>query len=189
MVVRWCRCSVHSCATRVTTVSIRGPTRLAKRSTVVDTSGRRRAKPRRYPSISAASRAYPDVGRSFGVIVSSNSAGSSALAPYTAVVDSSTTRRTDGAFWHAASSCIVPMTLISFMVARPPASSGVARTAMCTTVSTSAWAITLPITGLRMSARTNSASPRSCLGGTTSTPITREMSGSACSSWVNRPPR
>ena len=37
-------------------------------------------------------------------------------------------------------------------------------TAMCTTVSTSARVMTLPMTGLRMSARTNSASPRSLLG-------------------------
>ena len=59
---------------------------------------------------------------------------------------------------------MVPMTLISFIIARPPASSGVAITAMCTTVSTSAWAMTLAITGLRMSARTNSASPRSAFG-------------------------
>jgi hypothetical protein len=81
------------------------------------------------------------------------------------------------------------MTLISFIVALLPAEIGVAITAMCTTVSTSARVMTLPMIGLRMSARTNSASPRSCLGGTTSTPMTRVMSGSACSNWVKRPPR
>ncbi len=64
-----------------------------------------------------------------------------------------------GAFWQAASSCIVPMTLISFIAVRPPAPSGVAMTFMCTTVSTSAGAMTLAISGLRMSARTNSVRP------------------------------
>ena len=39
-------------------------------------------------------------------------------------------------FWHAASSCIVPMTLISFCGVRPPTKVGVAMTFMCTTVST-----------------------------------------------------
>ena len=82
-----------------------------------------------------------------------------------------------GAFWQAASSCIVPMTLISFWETRPPADSGVAMTFMCTTVSTSAWAMILPIIGLRMSARTNSAPPMSCGGGMTSTPMTRVDAG------------
>ena len=36
--------------------------------------------------------------------------------------------RTPGAFWHAASSCMVPMTLISFIDDRPPALPGVAMT-------------------------------------------------------------
>ena len=82
-------------------------------------------------------------------------------------------RRTLGAFWHAASSCIVPMTLISFWETRPPAEVGVAMTFMCTTVSTPACAMILPIIGLRMSARTNSARPMACGGGMTSTPMTR----------------
>ena len=46
------------------------------------------------------------------------------------------------------------MTLSSFIVLRPPALPGVAITLMWTTVSTSSLAITLAITGLRMSART-----------------------------------
>ena len=50
------------------------------------------------------------------------------------------------------------MTLISFIVGRPPALPGVAMTLMWTTVSTSSLAITLAITGLRMSARTNRTS-------------------------------
>ena len=65
------------------------------------------------------------------------------------------------AFWQAASSCIVPMTLISFIDTRPPACTGVERTPMWTTVSTPAAAMTLPMIGLRMSARTNSAPPMS----------------------------
>jgi hypothetical protein len=82
------------------------------------------------------------------------------------------------AFWHAASSCIVPMTLISFIVTRPPACTGVERTPMCTTVSTPAAAMTLPMIGLRMSARTKSAPPMSSRGGTMSTPTTRSTPGS-----------
>ena len=39
-------------------------------------------------------------------------------------------------FWQAASSCIVPMTLISFCRVRPPTKVGVAMTFMWTTVST-----------------------------------------------------
>ena len=50
---------------------------------------------------------------------------------------------------------------------------------MCTTVSTSCPVITLAITGLRMSARTNATLPRSPRGGTTSTPMTRSTAGSA----------
>ena len=71
-----------------------------------------------------------------GVIDSSNSAGSRGLDPYTAVVDLSTIRRTDGAFWHAASSCIVPMTFISFIAVRPPDEPGLAESEAWTTVST-----------------------------------------------------
>ena len=46
------------------------------------------------------------------------------------------------------------MTLSSFIVCRPPAVPGVAMTLMWTTVSTSSLAMTLAMTGLRMSART-----------------------------------
>ena len=53
------------------------------------------------------------------------------------------------------------MTLISFMATGRPRDAGVAMTLMWTTVSTSAAAITLAMIGLRMSARTNSAPPRS----------------------------
>ena len=73
---------------------------------------------------------------------------------------------------------MVPMTLSSFIVPRPPALPGVAMTLMWTTVSTSSRAITLAMTGLRMSARTNWTSPMSPRGGITSTPITRSTDGS-----------
>ena len=99
------------------------------------------------------------------------------------MVDFSTTRRTLGAFWQAASSCIVPMTFISFIAMRPPDEAGLAASEAWTTVSTDAWEMTLAINGLRMSARTNSARPmrrnRSRGGGTVSTPRTRSMEGSA----------
>jgi hypothetical protein len=75
------------------------------------------------------------------------------------------------------------------MVLRPPAVPGVAITLMWTTVSTSSLAITLAITGLRMSARTNETSPMSPRGGTTSTPITRRTVGSAVSMRAKRRPR
>ena len=71
----------------------------------------------------------------------------------------------------------MPMTLSSFIVLRPPALPGVAITLMWTTVSTSSLAITLAMTGLRMSARTNETSPMSPRGGTTSTPMTRSTRG------------
>ena len=54
---------------------------------------------------------------------------------------------------------MVPMTFISFIDARPPAARGSAVMFRCTTVSTAAVAITLAISGLRMSARTNSVRP------------------------------
>ncbi len=60
---------------------------------------------------------------------------------------------------------------------------------MCTTVSTSCPVITLAITGLRMSARTNATLPRSSRGGTTSTPMTRSTAGSAAIRRANRPPK
>ena len=110
-----------------------------------------------------------------------NIAGSRLLAPYTVVVDFTMRCSTTGAFWHAARSCIVPMTLSSFIVFRPPALPGVEMTLMWTTVSTRSLAITLAITGLRMSARTKETSPMSPRGGTTSTPMTRPTFGSAAS--------
>ena len=73
----------------------------------------------------------------------------------------------------------MPMTLSSFIGCGPPALPGVAITLMWTTVSTSSLAITLAITGLRMSARTKETSPRSPRGGTTSTPMTRLDAGVA----------
>ena len=98
-----------------------------------------------------------------------------------AAVDFTTSRWTLSDFWHAASSCIVPMTLISFCVTLPPVSFGVAMTFMWTTLSTPACRMIRPIIGLRMSARTNSARPIECLGGKTSTPRMRSTSGSALS--------
>src|SRR3954454_8080846 len=118
-----------------------------------------------------------------------NMAGSRLLAPYTVEVDFTTRSRMPGAFWQAARSCIVPMTLSSFIVPRPPALPGVAMRLMWTTVSTSSLAITLAITGLRMSARTNVTSPMSSRGGTASTPITRATSGSAARLRANLRPR
>src|SRR3954471_2584668 len=106
------------------------------------------------------------------------------------VVDDLTTReRSPGAFWQAASSCIVPMTLSSFIVLRPPALPGVAMMLMWTTVSTSSLTITFAMTGLRMSARTNDTSPMSPRGGTASTPMTRSTEGSAATARANRRPR
>src|SRR4051794_13700128 len=81
------------------------------------------------------------------------------------------------------------MTLISFMETLPPAWVGVAMTFMCTTVSTPARAMTLAMTGLRMSARTKSADPMSWGGGTTSTPMTRSMPGWDVRMLAKRPPR
>ena len=94
------------------------------------------------------------------------------------------------AFWHAASSCIVPMTLISFWETRPPACVGVAMTFMCTTVSTPDCAMILPIIGLRMSARTNSArpmSPRRRDDVDADDPLDRRVLASRAR--ANRPPR
>ena len=118
-----------------------------------------------------------------------NMAGSRLLAPYTVEVDFTTRWRMLSDFWQAARSCIVPMTLSSFIVPRPPALPGVAMTLMWTTVSTSSLAITLAITGLRMSARTKETSPMSSRGGTASTPTTRSTSGSAASRRANLRPR
>src|SRR3954451_15031165 len=142
--------------------------------------------------MSRLSLANPPAGTARACIFSVKTAGSREEAPYTALVDLSTNRRTDGARWHAASNCIVPMTLSSFIGTRPPDPAGVELMFMCTTVSTDAAAMTLPISGLRMSARTNSVRPRrrniSCDGGTVSTPITRPIDGSAASSAASAPP-
>jgi hypothetical protein len=120
-------------------------------------------------------------------------AGSRELEPYTAVVDLSTIRRTDGAFWHAARSCIVPMTFISFIAERPPDEPGLAESDAWTTVSTDAVEMTFAIRGLRMSARTNSARPirrsRSRGGGTVSTASTRSIAGFAARRAARWPPR
>lgn len=87
---------------------------------------------------------------------------------------------------------MAPMTFMSFIAARLPAFGGRARVEACTTVSTPALRITLPISGLRMSARTNSARPilrsMSLLGDTASTAMTRSISG-FCASLVTRYPR
>src|SRR5439155_1067394 len=88
---------------------------------------------------------------------------------------------------------MVPMTFISFIAVRPVGPAGLAVMEVCTTVSTFALAITLVISGLRMSARTNSARPilrrRSRGGGTVSTPSTRSMAGLAASRAARWPPR
>src|SRR5919202_904323 len=81
------------------------------------------------------------------------------------------------------------MTLISFIETRPPPCRGVAMTFMCTTVSTPARAMTFAMTGFRMSARTKSAAPMSCGGGTTSTPMTRSIPGCEVRMSAKRPPR
>ena len=166
-----------------------GPMKFAKRSVVTATSGRRRENPRTYPSTSAESFAQPLRGEWRGSTSSVNIAGSRGPAPYTEDVDFTMSRSTVGAFWHAASSCIVPMTLISFIAVRPPACTGVAMTPMCTTVSTAAALMTFAMIGLRMSARTNSALPMSDLGGTTSTPMTRSTAGSSVRIRAILPPR
>src|SRR3954454_15599656 len=142
--------------------------------------------------MSRLSLANPPDGTARACIASVKTAGSRDEAPYTALVDLRTNRHTDGARWQAASSCIVPMTLSSFIGVRPPDPAGVELMFMCTTVSTDAAAMTLPISGLRMSARTNSVRPSrrsiSCDGGTVSTPMTRAMEGSAASSAASAPP-
>src|SRR4051794_20026418 len=142
--------------------------------------------------MSRLSLAKPPDGTARACMASVNTAGSREEAPYTALVDLSTNRRTDDARWQAASSCIVPMTLSSFIGTRPPEPAGVELMFMCTTVSTDADPMTLPISGLRMSARTNSVRPsrRSIAGdgGTVSTPMTRSREESAASSAASAPP-
>src|SRR3712207_5124418 len=84
------------------------------------------------------------------------------------------------------------MTLSSFIGTRPPDPAGAELMFMCTTVSTDAAVMTLPISGLRMSTRTNSVRPSrrsiSGDGGTVSTPMTRPIEGSAASSAASAPP-
>ena len=84
---------------------------------------------------------------------------------------------------------MVPMTFCSFIDVRPPALPGLAITLMWTTVSTFSRAITLAITGLRMSARTKETVPMSPRGGSTSTPTTWSTSGNAVSWRAIRLPR
>src|SRR3954468_3271211 len=162
---------------------------LARRSTVTSTSARRRENPRTYPSTSTESLPNPERGRARATWSSVNRPGSRGDEPYTAALLLTTRRRTPGARWQAASSCIVPMTLISFIDARPPADSGVAMTLRCATVSTSAWEITLAMIGLRMSARTKSTPRSGRCGGTTSTATTRSTPGVVATSSAKRPPR
>src|SRR3712207_4139366 len=142
--------------------------------------------------MSRLSLAKPPAGMRRACIASVNTAGSRDEAPYTALVDFSTNRRTDGARWQAASSCIVPMTLSSFIGVRPPEPAGVGPMFICPTGSTAAQAMTFAISGVRMSARTNSGRPRrrssACDGGTVSTPMTRPIDGSFASSAANAPP-
>src|SRR6478735_2351433 len=135
------------------------------------------------------SLAKPLVARRLAFMPSVNMAGSRLEAPYTAALDFTTSLRTSGDCWHAASSCMVPMTLSSFIEVLPPAAAGVAATLVCTTVSTRSRTITFAMTGLRMSARTKSALPRSPRGGTTSTPMTRSTSGDLESCAAKRRPR
>ena len=99
-----------------------------------------------------------------------NSAGSRGWAPYTAVVDFITTLRTFSARWHAPRSCIVPMTLTSFIWVRPPTPLGPVRMCRWTTVSTSVVWSTFTVSGLRMSARTYSVRSRSAEGSSRPTP-------------------
>src|ERR687893_2695689 len=142
--------------------------------------------------MSTLSLAKPPDGTRRACIFSVKTAGSREEAPYTALVDFSTKRSTEDARWQAASSCIVPMTLSSFIGVRPPEPAGVALMFMCTTVSTDADVMTFAISGLRMSARTNSVRPsrRSMTGdgGTVSTPMTRPIDGSFASSAASAPP-
>ncbi len=97
---------------RVSVVSSPEPMKFANRRNVAETSGRRRVKSRAYCSTSTESFAYPVMGPR-AVMSSVNRAGSSALAPYTAVLDFMTSFLTVGTLWHAANSWSEPITLIS----------------------------------------------------------------------------
>src|SRR6266540_2123170 len=122
-------------------------------------------------------------------MASVNTAGSRGSAPYTAVVDFITNFVTASAFWHAASSCMAPMTFISFIAERPPTRVGVVTTFRWTTVSTSVVWSTLTTSGLRMSARTYSVRSRSTSGSSRSTPTRYSTSGSFSRRWASFPPR
>src|SRR5437667_3784296 len=119
---------------RVNVVSSPEPMKLANRRNVAETSGRRRVKSRAYCSTSTESFAYPVMGPR-AVMSSVNRAGSSALAPYTAVLDFMTSFLTVGTLWHAANSWSEPITLISFIAIRPPTRGGVAMIEWRTTAS------------------------------------------------------
>ena len=88
---------------------------------------------------------------------------------------------------------MLPITFISLCRTRPLGPAGCAVLDACTTVSTLAVLITLAISGLRMSARTNSARPMSVAssgdGAVASTPITRSIEGSSASRAARWPPR
>ncbi|SCF86827.1 hypothetical protein GA0115255_109383 [Streptomyces sp. Ncost-T6T-2b] len=117
-----------------------------------------------------------------------NTAGSRGADPYTLVLDFTTSRCTVGDFWQAPSSCMVPMTLVSLIAVRPPAPSALPETSRWTTVSTAYSARIRAMADCRMSARTNSASPSWCGGGTASTAITRSTPGSRWTRRTKRPP-
>ncbi len=70
--------------------------------------------------MSRMSRPKPPRGTSRGSVSSVKTAGSRNDTPYAAVDDRTTSLRSRGARWHAASNCMVPMTFCSFIAARPP---------------------------------------------------------------------
>jgi len=163
------------------------PSRLAKRRIETSTSLRRRPKARTYASTSAASLPNPYFGGVREGTSSRKLTGSVCSEPYTAVDDLRTKRRTLGAFWQAAKSCIAPMTLISFMRARPPAARGVDAVLRWSTVSISEASITRDTSGLRTSARTNSVRRRSAWGSRTSTPMISRTSSRCSRARATRP--
>src|SRR5437763_12282279 len=84
---------------------------------------------------------------------------------------------------------MAPITLRSFMAARPPTRVGVVTMARCTIVSTPAAWITFTTRGLRMSARTYSVRSRSTSGSSRSTPTTYSTSASRSRRCASFPPR
>lgn len=119
--------------------------------------------------------AKPPLGSDLAGVDSVNTAGSRGADPYTLVLDFTTSRCTLGDFWQAPSSCMVPMTLVSFTVARLPLPRAVAVTSRWTTVSAPVSASTRAMVGCRMSAWMNSAPPRWCSGRTASTATTVDL--------------